>query len=344
MNDKLASIKERKRPQVVNLAVIGCGHWGTRWIKIFSSLGASVKVCCDSDEERLKIAGEIAPYATLATDYREVIDRNDIEATYVATPPPSHYDVAKDLLLSGKHVLVEKPLSTSYEKGVELVKLAKEKNRVLMVGNTYLFNEAIWKLRELVESGTIGKLRHIHLWMTNSLDMWIGKDVYNYADVVWDLGPHPISIIAYVVKEWPCDITAFASKPLPQFNSNLDTITVGLHFSSGVTAKLYLNWLDYRRDRRILIIGEHGMIWCDDFSNKDCINVHMQQFDFVKGHINLGGHEVFQIDVRDTLIHEARQFVNCICANSSPISDGENGAQIVAVIEAIQQSINGHKG
>jgi predicted dehydrogenase len=319
---------------------MGCGHWGIRWIKTFEDAGAIVRLCCDVDEGRLRIAGDAAPYAILTTDYKDIVFRKDVDAVYIATPPQTHFGVARDCLLAGKHVLVEKPLTTKYAQGVELAKLAEERQRVLMTGNTYMYNSAVQRIKQLVDDGAIGKLRHINLCITDSLDMWPGKDIRNYANVIWDLGPHPISIINYILGEWPNEVTAFGPHPSPELNGNFDAISVNLSFPSQVTATFYLSWLDHRVNRRIIITGENGVVSCDNLSDKESIGVCARRFAFSNGQIRLGSCRSFEIDVRNTLLSEAKHFLYCVSNGRTPISDGANGSMIVAVVEAIHKSIS----
>lgn len=322
----------------MNLAIIGCGHWGTRWIRTFESAGASVKICCDIDERALKSARDFTPDAILTTSYESILSSREVEAVYIATPPSTHYEIAKKCLLADKHVHVEKPMVTNYGNGLELMKLAEERDRILMVGNTYLYNKAIRKIKALSENGLIGGLKHICLWMTNSLDMWIGKDIRDYDDVVWDLSPHPISMVNYIVGEWPSGVMVSHYDSLHGVDG-VESVSANLYFNSGVNVALNLNWLDCKRNRKIFILGEKGAVWCEEFSNRDFITVYMRRLNFSKGYIELGQTKSYRIDVRDTLLNEAKHFLQCISSNSTPITDGMNGVYVVAVIEAIHRSI-----
>jgi len=201
-----------------------------------------------------------------------------------------------------------------------------------------LYNKAIQKIKTLLEDGSIGRLRYVHLWMTDSLDMWIGKDIRSYDDVVWDLSPHPISIANYIIEEWPSRVFVPDYDSLSQIG-NIDAVCANLYFSSGVNVTLYLNWLDYERNRRILLLGDKGAVQCGDFSDKDFVTVHVRRFDFSEGRVKLEETESFKIDVSDTLLNEAKHFIHCVSKSSAPISDGFNGVGIVAVIEAVHRSI-----
>ncbi len=323
----------------MNLAVIGCGHWGMRWIDIFESIGATIKVCCDIDERALERAGKSAPHSTLTKNYKTILDREDIEAAYIATPPSTHYEIASDCLLAGKHILVEKPITADYKHAWQLTKLAERRDRTLMVGNTYLYNEAIQTIKYLANSHAIGKLRYMRLCMTDSLDMWVGKNIRDYADVIWDLSPHPISIASYIIGEWPSRVIALSGTPSSEFGGSRDVVSTSLCFPGGATAILYLDWLDHIRDRRIVLIGAEGAMWCEDLSNKESLTLHIRRFSFSRAVIQLYPMESCEIDVRNTLVNEARHFLSCASNSRVPISDGANGAMIVAIIESIHESI-----
>jgi len=323
----------------VRIGIVGCGHWGIKWIELFNGAGAYVKACCDIDEQRLKILAEKAPYLDLFKEYQKVLHNKDIDAVYIATPPPTHYEIAKEALLAKKHVLVEKPMTTRYKQGLELIKLAKEMNCVLMVGNTFIYNKAIQKVKDLISE--IGSLRYIHIWMTDSVDMWEGKLIYNYANVLWDLGPHPISILHYLVGEEPMAVSATCFSLLPGETTHrlYDQVIVNLYFPQGVSATLYLNWLDYSRNRRIFISGEEGVLNCGDFTSRGKVGVGLEKFSLSKGWLKARQSEVYEIDVSETLEEECKHYLLCTENGWNPITDGEAGAAVVKVLEAAQRSL-----
>jgi len=159
----------------VRIGIVGCGHWGSKWIRIFSSLGAHVKALCDVDKGTLKVAASKALEATLFRSHQSMIARGGVEAVYIATPPPTHFQIAKDCLTAGKHVLLEKPMTLRSKQGLKLISLAEENGCILMVGDTFIYNRAVQELKRLVDEGEIGSLRHIRCWMTNSIvDTGIG--------------------------------------------------------------------------------------------------------------------------------------------------------------------------
>jgi len=323
------------------IGIIGCGHWGIRWIRIFEDGGAKVKVCCDVDKERLRMVADKHPNVNLFEDYRDILADDDLDAVYVATPPPTHFEIAKESLLANKHVLVEKPMTTEYERGLELVKIAKEMECVLMVGDTYIYNRAINTMKHLIGIGEIGSLRYIHSWMTNSIDMWPRRAIYNYTSVLWDLGPHQISILNYFVGRKPVAVSVTYPSPLQRGNVHklYDTAIVNFRFPHEVTAMLYLNWLDYSRNRRIFVSGQEGVLDCEDISSRESTKICSRNFS-LEGRLRINDAKVYEVDVSDTLKNECKQFLSCVMNRSHPITNGEEGVAVVKVLEATQRSIS----
>jgi len=334
MNKKIKSHKK--------IGIIGCGHWGVKWIKLFSRTGVYIKACCDIDRKRLEMLAKEVPYLNLFEDYTKILGDKDIDAVYIATPPPSHYRIARESLLAGKHVLVEKPLTTSYKEGLELVQLAKKVNRILMVGNSFIYNKAIQELKHLINSGEVGSLRYIHIWMTDSVDMWEGKLIYNYTNVLWDLGPHPVSILYYLIDKEALAVSATSSASLSDktVNQIYDAITVNMYFPQGVAAALYLNWLDHSRNRRVLVAGKEGVLTCGDFTSRKKTEVGLKKFSLSGGWLKERESRIYQVDVSNTLEDESKHFIHCIMNGRKPITDGGAGAAVVKVLEAAQRSMD----
>ncbi|XES77635.1 MAG: Gfo/Idh/MocA family protein [Candidatus Bathyarchaeia archaeon] len=325
----------------ISVAIIGLGHWGFKWIKIFDESKACVKACCDMNEDILKKVRIQSPKVTPYLQYEEMLRGDCVDAVYVATPPSTHYKIARECLLAKKHVFVEKPLTTSFVQGLELVKLAKDVNRVLMVGNTYIYNKAIQELKRLINLGEIGPLRYIHSWMTNSIDMWTGKTISNYADVLWDLGPHQISIVNYLMAAEPKAVSATCTRSILNGNASElhDCVILNLHFADNIVATIYLNWLDYTKNRRVFVAGQRGILNCDDISNHHQTKIVVGKFPQSKFDSTTNAFSAYDIDLSNTLKNECEHFLSCVASNSTPITDGEDGVSVVRVLETAQKSI-----
>jgi len=326
----------------MRIGIVGCGHWGAKWIRIFSGLGARVKALCDVDERRLMVAASKAPGATLFRSHHSMIAMGEVEAIYVSTPPPTHFQIAKDCLTAGKHVLVEKPMTMSLEQGVELMSLAEENDRILMVGNTFMYNRAVRELRSLVDKGEIGLLRHIRSCMTDSVDMWARKIVSNYVDVLWDLGPHPISIALFLVNQEPSTISVTCAPPLLGKASRqppYDVAVMNLHFPSGLSAVIYLNWFNYSKDRRITLFGDEGVLSCEDPSSRGSTRIHLERLSLESTTVKSLNTRVWKVDTSDTLERECSHFLRCVRERLTPLTGGKEGLAVVRVLEAGHRSM-----
>jgi predicted dehydrogenase len=182
----------------MKLAVIGCGYWGPNLVRNFiQSNKVNQLVCCDMEPKRLDRMKGLYPMVEVRSDYRELLDMPDLDAVAIATPVKTHHPIAKEFLLRGKHVFIEKPLTHSYEAALELIHLAEEKEKVLMVGHTFEYTAAVNKVKEIIESGELGKVLYISCIRVN-LGLF-QPDI----NVIWDLAPHDISIILYLMGEVP---------------------------------------------------------------------------------------------------------------------------------------------
>ena len=185
----------------MKIAVIGCGYWGPNLIRNFTQLNKVDELyCCDLDPKRLERVKTLFPSVKETQDYRELLKMPDLDGAVIATPVFSHYPLAKEFLEQGTHVMVEKPLTHSLDSGLNLIKLAEEKNRILMVGHTFEYTAAVNKIKEIVECGELGKVLYVSCTRVN-LGLF-QKDI----NVVWDLAPHDISIILYVLGEFPVSV------------------------------------------------------------------------------------------------------------------------------------------
>ena len=229
-------------PQV---AVVGCGYWGKNLVRNFRELGA-LRMVCDAAEAGRKLAVEMAPHAKVVADVDEVLNAL-VEGVVIATPAETHYKLARQALLAGKDVLVEKPLALTYEQGVELVKLAKRQGRILMVGHVLEYHPGIVRLLELVRSGELGKVRYIY---SNRLSL--GK-VRREENILWSFAPHDIAIILRLMGQMPFQVVACGGSYV---QPNIADVTVtNLLFDNGVRAHIFVSWLHPFKEQRLVVIG-----------------------------------------------------------------------------------------
>lgn len=332
---------------MVNVGIIGLGYWGPNLLRNFYQLsGVKVGECCDLKREKLEYVKRNYPTVRVSEDYLYMLNNPEVDAIIIATPPLTHYRIAKQALLHNKHVLVEKPLALDSESAQELIDIAEKKGKVLMVGHTFEYNPAVRKIKEYLKSGEIGDIYYIYAQRLN-----LGR-VRQDVNVMWNLAPHDISIILYWLEEEPVQVTA---KGIMRLQEGLeDVVFMNLDFSDDKSAHIHVSWIDPNKIRRITIVGSKKMIVYDDTSP----DAKMQIFD--KGITrqtldnNLGKYDDFgkfqlikrmgdvfipQINFLEPLSIECSHFIECIQNGKSPLSDGEDGLRVIKVLEAAQKSL-----
>ena len=242
---------------MINIGVIGCGYWGPNHIRNFNATSnCSMQICCDKDVERLEHMKRLYPSIKTTTEADGLLDDQHLDAVVIATPVFTHHDLARKALLSGKHVLVEKPMSHSVESCLELIKLAEDKNLVLMVGHTFEYTAAVNKVKEIMDSGELGEPLYI-----SSIRVNLGlfqPDI----NVSWDLAPHDISIITYLLDEIPRSVNCQGKSHYKKDIEDVATIT--LDYDNGVIAFIHSSWLDPNKIRKTTVVGSKKMLVYND--------------------------------------------------------------------------------
>ncbi len=324
------------------MGIIGCGHWGPNHIRNFASLGDSVvSVCCDKNLERLAALKKNYPDLKYSADYSEILKDKDIRAVVIATPTSTHYKIVKECLEHGKDVLCEKPLTQNLAEAEELVELAKSREQILMVGHVFIYNTGIQKLREYIQSDTLGKVYYIHSTRTN-----LGP-IREDANVVWDLASHDISIFDYLLNSHPVEVTAkgafFLQKEIE------DVAFISLTYPGRVLANIHVSWLDPRKVREITIVGNKKMaIWNDLVADSGPIRIYDKGViwepyyqDFGEFHLLVqdGDITIPKINLGEPLKNQAKHFINCVANRTKPFSDGQFALNVVRSLDAIQTSL-----
>lgn len=317
---------------MIEVAVIGLGYWGVKWTEIFNKGGSEVKWICDLREDRLARLSWKDVLTT--TDYREVLSDAGVDAVFIATPALTHYKIARESLLAGKDVLVEKPMVTSVREAEGLVSLAEDNDRILMVSHTFLYNEAIQKMKNIIMLGKIGKVSHIYSQRTN-----LGPVLMD-VNVLWDIGPHDVSIFRFLLGEEPSTISVEGGAYL---NSDLaGTAFVNLNFPSGIIGNIHLSWFDFFKTRTITVVGDKGMVACYDYANREKSRIQLQKFSLQGRKILRGSISVSEVDVSNTLENEAKEFIWCVKERQTPLTDGFEGLKVVKILEHGQKSMNNY--
>ena len=324
---------------MIKIAVIGYGYWGPNIVRNFSFVEDADVVCvCDFDSKRLETVNKLYPSIRTTTDFHEVLTSPDIDAVAIVTPVSTHYELAKRALQNGKHVFVEKPFTATGGEAEDLIALAERKNLTIMVDHTFLFTGAVKKIKEVIQNNLLG-----NLYFFDSTRVNLGLFQHD-VNVLWDLLPHDLSIMDYVIEEKPMAILATGKAHL---NGYEDTVYVTVFFSNNMIAHFNINWLSPVKIRNILISGDQKMLIWNDIDPDEKIKIYDRGVDVENREsieellINYRSGDVWipKVEPLEALTVEANYFVDCVMNNKTPINDGYAGLRIVKVLEASTQSI-----
>jgi predicted dehydrogenase len=332
---------------MITIGVIGCGYWGPNLIRNFAEdERAQLRWICDTDERRLNAIGRRYPAARTAADYHVLLADPELAAVVIATPVATHYTFARAALDAGKHVLIEKPFTTSSREAEELVALAKSRGLTLMVDHTFVYTGAVRRIKEIVESGELGELLYF-----DSIRINLGlfqRDI----NVVWDLAPHDLSIMDYLVEREPIALTATGSSHIEAGIENIAYVM--LRFRDSFIAHFHFNWLSPVKIRRTLIAGSRKMIVYDDIEPTEKVRVYDKgvttnriesDTDKEAAYRTLVSYRtgdvwVPKLDSTEALTHVSAEFLESIMNKRAPLTDGSAGLRVVRLLEAAQESIN----
>ncbi len=333
---------------MVNIGIIGVGYWGINLVRNFYQCkGVRVHSVCDSDLKRKDyICKTYGRDIGFTVNYEDLLKNDDIDAIVIATPAITHYKIAKDSLLSDKHVFVEKPLAMNILESKELIDVSEERKTVLMVGHTFLYNAAVKKLKEYVNGNEFGQIYYIY---SQRLNFGIVRQDIN---AMWNFAPHDISIVLYLMGMDPIRVSA---RGLSYLQKDIqDVVFLNLDFSNKVSAYIHVSWLDYNKVRKMTIVGNKKMAVYDDADPVAKIKIYNQgnlrndgsiSFDKSK---DLGGSQparrlsdlfIPEIEYAEPLKVECSHFIESITKTRKPLSDGLNGLQVVRVLAAAQRSL-----
>jgi len=330
----------------INIAVVGCGYWGPNLIRNFHSLPeVTIKAVSDVDTNRLDHMKDLYSDITTTTDYNDIIDDPGIDAVVIATPVHLHYKLAKKSLQAGKHTFIEKPMASSSSECTELVKLADEKKLQLMVGHTFIFTPAVRKIKEIIQSGELGEIYYISSQRLN-LGLF-QKDI----NVAWDLAPHDISIIIYILEQIPSSVNCQGKANV---SSGIEDITnMTINFSDGGFATIQSSWLDPNKIRKMTFVGSKKMLVYDDTEPLEKIKIYDKRVDAPPYYDSFGEFQYSYhygdmcapyLKQLEPLKMECQHFIDCIKTGDTPESCGREGMKVVQILEASSESLkNGGK-
>jgi predicted dehydrogenase len=326
---------------MVKLGQIGVGVWGQNLLRSFSSLkDCSVKVCCDKNRVALeRIKHNYGNRIRLTDDFGSLLKEPDLDAVIVTTLPATHAHFAIKALNKGKHVFVEKPLALKVEDAKDMIKAAKKNKKVLMIGHLLLYHPAINKLKSYIKEGLLGNIQYLYSTRVN-----LGQVRYE-ENALWSLTPHDISVAMYLLGKKPHKVQATGRSYIRK--GIQDVVFVTLDFNNDIIAHIHASWLDPHKMRKFTVVGSKKMAVFDDMESAEKIRIYDKGFDWQK---NSGTYETFltlregdihipRIDMVEPLKLECQHFIDCIHNNHQPLSNGENGLDVLRVLDAAQKSL-----
>lgn len=325
-----------------NIAVVGCGYWGPKLVRNFHASGLwNVKYVCDLDVAQL--AGIKAHYPTVetTTDYNTLLKDGSVEAIAIATPVFTHFDLAKRALEAGKHTWVEKPLTATSKEAEELIDLAERKGVLLHVDHTFVYTSAVRKIKEISDAGTLGEFYYF-----DSVRVNLGLFQHDI-NVIWDLAPHDVSILQYVIDKQPKSVSA-TGKCHVGSDKQLENIAyLSVDFDDDSLAHFHVNWLSPVKIRQILIGASKKMLVFNDLEPVEKIKIYDAGVDFkTKEDVyealvqyRTGDMHSPKVEDREALAVECQHFHACISENKPTLTNGEAGLYVVRILEAASKSL-----
>ena len=323
------------------LAVIGCGHWGSNHIRVFSSIkGVKIVMVSDLSKKILKKISFRYPNLIRTPNYKDIMKNNDIDAVIVATNAKSHHKIVKECLLNKKDVLCEKPLTLNTKECEELIQIAKRNKLILMVGHVFLHNNGIIALKKYITSNEIGELLYIHTTRTN-----LGP-IRNDVNAVYDLATHDISILNYLLGSEPTDVDV---KGKCYLQKNIEDVAfISLSYPRNILCNIHVSWLAPGKTRQIVIVGDKKMICWDDI-NSETIKIFNKGVTKEKEYDDYGqfqlntrddGIIIPKMDLQEPLLAEAKYFINCLNTRNINLNNGIEALKVVKVLDLLNKQLN----
>lgn len=326
---------------MLKVGVVGCGYWGPNLIRNFSNLKTSQVVsCADLNEARLNHMRQLYPAIRTTTNFRELVNDPVIDAIVIATPVAAHYPVAREAIEAGKHVFVEKPLARSVAEGRALVELARDRKRALMIGHTFVYTAAVNKIKDLVWSGELGDVLYI---ASSRVNLGIFQEDIN---VVWDLAPHDISIMNYVLNARPVSVSAVGHSYIRPGIEDVAFVT--LKYSQATLANIHVSWLNPNKIRSTTVVGGKKMLLYDDISSLEKIRIydkgvtvtpHYDTFGEFQLSYRYGDIMIPKLDDAEPLKIECQHFVDVVEKGAAPRSGGRHGLEVLLALDAADRSM-----
>jgi len=325
---------------MIHIGVIGYGYWGPNIVRNFNTMdGSRVIAICDINQDMLKKVKKTYPDIRITPDFNELVSSADVDAVAVVTPVFTHYEMAKKALIQGKHVFVEKPFTYTAAQAEELIDIAERKNLKIMVDHTFLFTGAVRKIKQLIDEDIIGDLLYF-----DSIRVNLGLFQHD-VNVVWDLAPHDLSILDFLIKDKPNAVVATGEA---HFNHELEDIAyITFYFPKNIIAHINVNWLSPVKVRTTLIGGHKKMLVWNDLEADDKIKIYDKGVEITNTEsvYNLlvsyrsGDMWAPKVDQAEALKAEVEHFVDCVTNGGKPLNEGLSGLRVVRMLEAANKSV-----
>jgi len=320
------------------IAILGVGNWGKNLARNFCEiLGEQDVTICDSDKERLEAMKRKYPGVKTEGDFESLVSNEKIQAVAVATPAVTHFQLAKRALQEGKHVLVEKPLAMEIDEAVDLINLAKEKNKTLMVDHLLEYHPAVEEMKRRIDSGELGQIYYAYGQRVN-----LGV-VRTKENALWSLGPHDISVLLYLLGEEPKRVSAHGGVYLQKEENIEDVVFLDLEFAGSLRAHSHLSWLDPHKIRKMTVVGDREMMVFDDMESRDKLKIFdkgAEEKNEGRFNVRFGDVHIPNIELAEPLKRMCLHFLDCVENGKRPRSDGYDGLRVLKVLDAAQRSLD----
>lgn len=331
--------KFKERGYDMKIAVVGLGYWGPNLVRNFlTHKDVETVICFDQQKSKMERAKQKLPGITVATSFEEILKQSDIDAVAIATPVSTHFALGMEVLKAGKHLLLEKPMTTTVKDAETLITFAAKEGLQILVDHTFLYTGAVRKIKELIENGIIGDILYF-----DSVRVNLGLFQHD-TNVVWDLAPHDISIMYYLINQTPTKVSAIGARHLNGYD-DMAYITVQYH--EKLIAHFHVNWLSPLKIRRVLIGGTKHMVVYDDMQTSEKVRVYDKGVEINTEEMlhnalvqyRIGDMFAPRIDEKEALSLLVDDFVGAIRENREPISNGVFGSEVVRILEATDMSL-----
>jgi predicted dehydrogenase len=332
----------RLSSEQIGVAIVGCGYWGVNYVRIMSELpNARVVAVCDQRTERLREVGRNYPEIELTRELDQVLAHEDVDTVIICTTAATHFNIASQCLAAGKHVLVEKPLTTIAGDADALIKMAEARHLTLMVGHTFMYNAAVQTMKRYLQQKDFGKLYYLYARRTN-----LGP-IRTDVNAIWDLAPHDISIFNYLLDDKPGWVSAVGARVLGSTQEDVGFITLG--YPNEVVGNIHVSWADPNKVRELALVGSNKRIVFDDLNAMERVKVFEKGVEPAQARSTNYGEFQFQIrngdivspyiEASEPLKNQCSHFLECVQYGRDPLTDGQAGLDVVQVLAAIDESI-----